>query len=63
VSEECGYVVDSGNIKKVVEKIKEIELRGKKVYSDNCRKFVTKNFNKEDRIKDYLEIYNKIINY
>ena len=61
VSEGCGYVVESDNIAEVINSVKKIKRNGKEVYSNKCRDFVTNNFSKEDRVKDY-EIYNKLLN-
>lgn len=63
VGEDCGYVVQTDNIVEVMSCITKIELHGKETFSDNCRQFVINNFSKEDRIRDYLDIYTNLVKF
>lgn len=58
VDKRCGYVADEDSIK---DKIISIRKNGKNFYSKNCRQFAIKNFNKEDRINDYIQLCKKLI--
>lgn len=61
VGEGCGYVVEPDDIDEVMNAIKKINSVGKGAYSDKCRNFVLDNFNKDDRIADYLDVYDKLL--
>ena len=61
VSNDTGYIVEPGNFNKVIEAIQEIQLLGKNKFLNPCRKRVIQHFNKEDKYKEYLEIYNQLI--
>lgn len=58
-NENCGYTVDPGNIDMIYMRIKDIKRNGKEKYSHNCIQRVKKMFNKEDRLNEYIEIYNQ----
>lgn len=57
IKDNCGYVVEKGNVydmKLYIEKVRRI---GTKYYSENCIRSVIDNFNKNDRLKDYMDLY------
>lgn len=57
----CGAVHKLGDLEAVAASIKEICAKDKReFYEDACCEFARKNFSKEDRIKDYLDLYEKI---
>ena len=55
----CGYI--GNDLNEIIEKINLVRSKGKQFYSKNCRNFAEKNFKMEDRIKEYIEIYEKLI--
>lgn len=61
VTNETGLIVDPGDIRGVLKAIEAIVSKGKHFYIQACRQFVLNNFNKEDRFKDYFELYNCLL--
>ncbi|MEH7073655.1 glycosyltransferase [Neobacillus drentensis] len=61
VGEDCGFVVDKNNLKAILEKLLEIEKNTKKYYSKNCVDHVKKNFNKDERLADYFNLYKELV--
>ena len=61
VSSETGMIVEKGDIEGLIAAIDTILAKGKKHYSDACRERAVKCFNKPDRYKEYIEVYNKIL--
>lgn len=61
IGEKCGYVIEKNNINMVLKKILETENKTKEYYSKNCINFARENFNKDDRIEDYINLYNHLI--
>ncbi len=59
IGEGCGFSVETGNAKEMLEKIREIKKNGKAVYSQRCREFVTEKFSKANYNK-YIEIYKSV---
>lgn len=62
VSPETGFVVEPRDIKGIVEAIRQIKSNGKAFYSENCRKRVLDNFDKDVRFVDYVDLYDSLIN-
>lgn len=60
IGEKCGYVIED-SINDLKDKIIKIKNFGKHFYSKACRKFAINNFNKEDRVNDYIELCQKLI--
>ena len=56
-----GIVVEQGNINKLVEAIFTIKKIGKQYYSDACVNRAHKLYKKEDRYKEYIQLYNELI--
>lgn len=61
IGKKCGYVVENDSINYIKDKIIIIKTKGKKFYSNSCRTFAIESFNKEDRINDYIELCNTLI--
>ncbi len=59
---DTGCIVEAGNIDEIVASIKDIKQKGKLSYKDACRQRAMKYFNKDDKFKEYLELYNSMIN-
>ena len=62
VTKETGYVVEPGDFRSVIECIKLIQENGKEKYQYACRQRVIKYYNKEDKYKEYLYLYNQLLN-
>lgn len=61
VGKDCGFVVAKGDIDELYKKIVTIKSNGKDAYSKKCILYSRNRFSKEDRIRDYIEIYKLII--
>lgn len=61
VSSDTGFVVDQGDLERVVAAIREIRSKGKSYYSRACRERAVRNFNKSDRYQEYIELYKRIL--
>lgn len=62
ITEDTGFVVESGNISELCNKIREIKKNGKNHYSKACRERALKLYNKTERFQDYINIYNELLN-
>jgi len=60
VDEETGIISEKGDIDGLCESIQSILGKGKKYYSDSCRKRASELYNAEDRYGEYLELYSKM---
>ena len=61
ITENTGIVVPLGDILAVKDAVEEICRKGKEHYSQFCRERALKHFNKEDKFKEYIELYKKIL--
>lgn len=61
IGEGCGFVSNTASTHEIMQYIQKVKEIGKEVFSDHCRRFVLDNFAKEDRIKDYYQVYEEII--
>jgi len=60
VGYRCGYVVENNEITSILKYIKVVQRKGKAFYSDYCIKYAKDNFCKDNRIKDYINLYKKL---
>ena len=56
-----GYVVEPGNVEKIVEKIYVIQSKGRDHYSYNCRKWTENNFEMKKNCQQIVSIYSEIL--
>lgn len=56
-----GYIVQQGNIDEVKKMIQKIKHKGKEYFSQECRQRAVKCFNKEDRFKEYIRLYERLL--
>lgn len=63
VTEKTGYIVEQGDVKGLLEAVREIEKKGNLEYKADCRAHALANFRKEDRYADYLTLYDKLLNH
>ncbi len=61
VGEGCGYVVEKGDFDAVLTCVNKIREKGKASYSSNCINFVHSQFDKKERIDEYISLYKKLI--
>ena len=59
IDENTGYVVPKGNIHELYEAIKKIQEG--KINREECRKRAEKLYNKEERFKEYIDLYNSLL--
>lgn len=60
VGEGCGYIAQTSNPEEIFSKILPIYQAGKTNYSKNCVGYAKLNFSKNERISDYVRVYNEI---
>lgn len=63
IDEFTGIVTEQGNINKLVEAIKQIKQNGKRYYSDACVSRAHKHYKKEERYKEYIDLYESLISH
>ena len=61
VTEDTGVVVEQGDVAGLLEAVREIAAKGKGAYTQKCREHALANFRKEDRYRDYLELYEELL--
>ena len=61
ISNDTGFVINKGDINGIVKSINTIKRNGKEYYKDLCRKRAVDLYNKEDRFKEYLDLYEEMI--
>lgn len=61
VGNGCGAVVPVGSIDAMLAAIRKIIDDGKAVYSEVCRNFAKENFDKDKNLKQYIELFERII--
>jgi glycosyltransferase involved in cell wall biosynthesis len=61
IDESTGIVVEQGNINKLIEAIKQIQQNGKQHYSDACVKRAHRLYKKEDRYREYIDLYEELL--
>ena len=57
VAEDCGRVVPKGDLEKLFDAVQNIKEQGKNVFTGNCIVRAQRNFNKNDRYKEYIQLY------
>lgn len=61
ISEDTGYVVEAGDIKGVLLRMKQIKGKGKARYSEACIERVKTFFDKDKNYMSYLELYDNLL--
>lgn len=57
----CGFAVPTGNVKVLWSRVHEIQSISKISLTDQCRKWVLKNFGKKDNYEKYIKLFQKLI--
>lgn len=62
VSDDTGFIVEKGDLDSVIKVINEVKSKGKEFYSEKCRERAISCFNKDDRFKEYIDLFTNLIN-
>ena len=62
VTTETGIVVEKGNFGQLAQAIRKVCDNGKAHYSTACRECAVKLYDKDDKFKEYIELYNSLMN-
>lgn len=60
IGEGCGAVVPAGDIDRMLREIRKILLVDKQAYSSKCRDFAKRNFDKDENLARYLQLFNEL---
>ena len=60
VAGDTGFVVEQGDIEGLVDAVRRVETLGKAHFRDACRSRAVKEFRKEDRYAEYIELYERL---
>ena len=60
VAGDTGFVVEHGDIEGLVDAVRRVETLGKANFMDACRSRAVKEFRKEDRYAEYIELYERL---
>ncbi len=61
VSKDTGIIVEKGNVEQLLQAIKTIQNKGKNYYSAKCRERAVNLFDKNERFKEYLYLYDDLL--
>ena len=61
LSHDTGFIVEPGDFDRVLDAIEKIKRLGKNKFINACRQRAIQNFNKDDKYKEYINLYNQMI--
>jgi putative colanic acid biosynthesis glycosyltransferase len=61
IDSDTGIIVDKNNITSLIEAIETIKKNGKEFYSDACRSRAINLFDKNERFREYIKLYEQLI--
>lgn len=61
INKSCGKIVEAGNMAQLLSAIDEVLSNGKAHYTVACRRRAETLFNKNDRYKDYIKLYESLL--
>ena len=61
IGENCGYVVETGDMDAVYEKIKEVVKKGKQAYKESCIAFANEKFDYQTNTEKYIQVYQELL--
>ena len=61
IDDSTGIIVEKGDMKGLVEAIIQIKEKGKQSYTEACVNRAHRLYRKEDRYREYIELYEKLI--
>lgn len=56
----CG--VETGDVEAFRRAIEQVRVAGKQAFADACRSHAERHFNKVERFRDYMDLYDSILN-
>lgn len=62
VSDECGIVLNTFDADSMLSAARRIISKGKETYSNKCRQSALKLFSKDTNIKEYISVFEELIN-
>jgi glycosyltransferase involved in cell wall biosynthesis len=62
VPEECGIVVEKGDVEGLVKAIRHIKEKGKQAYVKPCKDYAVRNYNKKKCFSEYVKLYENLNN-
>lgn len=62
VNEDCGFIIEKGNIEDVLSCINIVKKKDEKHYTNICRARALQLFEKKERYSEYLTLYKELIN-
>lgn len=60
VTDATGMIVEQGDVEGLLRAVRTIAAKGKGAYRDACRHYALKNFRKQDRYAEYIDLYNSL---
>jgi glycosyltransferase involved in cell wall biosynthesis len=61
VSSDTGFIVEKHDLEAALQIIKQVKAIGKEAYSEKCRERAVTYFNKDDRFKEYVELFTSLL--
>ena len=61
IDDDCGKVVQAGNLEQLLAAIADVTSHDKSHYADACRRRAVTYYNKEDRFADYVQLYETLL--
>lgn len=61
ITPQTGVIVEQGDVKGILNAVRDIEKKGKEYFCEGCRQYAISNFNKEERYADYLRLYDEML--
>lgn len=61
IDDSTGFVVEPGDLNGLMDAIKKIKVNGKEYYSNACVNRAQRHYRKEDRFKEYIELYESLL--
>lgn len=58
---QCGFTFSPQDVDDLLKKIAWVRKKGKKSYSEHCRRFAMENFDKERQISKYIQCFHQIL--
>ena len=62
VASGCGVTVETGDVEAFRRAIEQVRVAGKQAFADACRCHAERHFNKAERFRDYMDLYDSILN-
>jgi putative colanic acid biosynthesis glycosyltransferase len=60
VSNNCGYIVEKGDLKGLIEKIKMVKEKGQTSFLQYCSSSASTLYDKKDRFNEYIDLYSSV---